>query len=251
MIRFSWRWLLAASPLAVALALLAALAPPPAESGADRTLVLSARADAAARYPGRPALDAGRLTAVPRFDRLPFDELLVDGALPGAWSLDGFRAAGDAGGLARWVRESRWSMADRWPDWRPEAWHDDDPSVRLTCPFRLENGGFGCGRGVQMFPDVVTVVTVGREAWGVTRFTALPRRSHLEVLLPDAPPQLTAQLVPLAPGTAPAVTVRRAGTESVTQCEEVCPLLVPPGEGPVLLRLDGPNPPLGIDLRQP
>jgi hypothetical protein len=100
---------------------------------------------------------------------------------------------------------------------------------------------------VQVIPDVVEVA---EELWGVARFTALPARSHLELEIAAAPAELAGQLVPLS-DEAPSITVRRGGVESVTQCEAVCPLLIPPGDGPVVLRLDGPNPAFAVDLRAP
>ena len=42
--------------------------------------------------------------------------------------------------------------------------------------------------------------------------------------------------------------LRRGEQETVTQCEERCPLLFPEGEGSLVLRVDGPNPECALEM---
>jgi len=230
----------AASPVVAALFGLATLRPVPAEPGGDRTLYLGPNEKIAAELPGRPALSLRHLTSRPDFAHLPFDELWFD---PGLEDLrDELLAVGFAPTpTGTFVRPRRWSLLERWHLWQLTVQHATKPIRR--CEGRLPNGGWGCGRGVRLIPDVIEVDGRFR---AVARLTAIPPGTHLSWSTTPAP-QAQGTLIPLS-STPVQFTLARGENQIHTRCQKRCPLQIPDGTGPFTITTEGPSGPVAIDL---
>ncbi len=236
--------LFALSPLFAGGLALHSLRPAPARTGPDRELILvpgEDAVDAAGAYPGVAALPIGAMGGTLRFDHLPFDALIPAPGVDLDLARFGFAESRTDAADHRWTRARRWSLLDSWATWAPVA---DHGTGQAPCRHRFEDGGYGCGKGLRFIPDLLA--TAG-EVWAGVRLSAARAGSSGELRVASPPSRLEGWLESLEAGTARLI-LRRGEAEVQTECEGRCPLVIPPGEGDLTIRVIGPTPAAAFTL---
>lgn len=224
---------------------LSQLRPTPARPAPDRQLVVAPRtastAAVAARHAGHAAIALDRIHGALRFDRLPFETILLDGAVDIDLAAQGFVPT-DSGGT-QWRRPHRWSLLEGWSSWRVTVRRGEEPK---TCGQRALDGGYDCGGGLRFIP---AVRGVGPEQWGVVQVTTAPAGARAELRAAAPSSLLAGQLMAATDQPVTLHLARNDGSAPITtRCAFVCPLEVPAGRGDLVVVIEGPNPPLAFEL---